>query len=95
MVLSHEPDKRLKVKCQILMLFEGFVVLAVVALVLWILNRPFASPAAPRAGLRKQSHLLQTHSANEGDVYRAVDVKDGPLLAEPFPGVQTLHDIFL
>jgi hypothetical protein len=77
------------------MLVEWAAVLAVVALVLWILNKPFSPPAASRAKLRKQSHIVQTHTLNEGSVYRSLDVKDGPLLSEPFPGVRTLHDIFL
>ena len=77
------------------MLFEGFAVVAVVALVLWILNLPFAAHVASRAKLRKQAHIIETHTLNEGDVYRSLDVQDGALVSEPFPGVRTLHEIFL
>ncbi len=75
------------------MFLEGFAVLAVLGLVLWILNRPFAAPAASRAKLNKQAFIV--HTPNEGDVYRSLEVKNGSLLTEPFPGVRTLHDIFL
>ena len=48
-----------------------------------------------RSDFKKQAHVIKTHKLNEGAVYRAADVKDGPLLAHPFPGVTTLHEVFM
>ena len=42
----------------------------------------------------RQAHIIRNPSVNEGDIYRAIDVKDGPLVSEPFPGVKTLFDLF-
>ncbi len=64
---------------------------AVFAFMVW-LWRPLNGT---RAKFRKQAHIIKTSKLNEGDVYRSLDVKDGPLLSEPFPGVTTLHEIFM
>lgn len=53
------------------------------------------SPLRDSLKFKRQSHIIKTAKLNEGDVYRSMDVKDGPLLAEPFPGVKTLHDTFM
>lgn len=68
-----------------------FVVAVLVLFVALLVNRPFARAARVA---RMQAHVVANRQLGQGDVYRSLEVGDGPLLTTPLPGVTTLFDIF-
>ena len=69
------------------------IFLLVCVLALYLVKHSFSAMPDPRRFVQ-QSHIVPNSSIGEGDVYRSLAVKDGPLHSEPFPGVKTLYDLF-
>ena len=73
----------------------GFVLIAVllVLLVVYAVKNSF-SPMPDPYRYARQAHVVASAKVGEGDVYRAPETAGKALLAHPFPGVETLHDLF-
>ena len=67
--------------------------LLLLALIWYLIKHSFSPMPDPRR-FAHQAHIVPNPNVGEGDIYRSLVVKDGPLHSEPFPGVRTLYDLF-